>query len=445
MKKYKMARDAKLPIELAKKYIEKDRPNLARQKKLMRYYLGKNDILRRTFADATKPNNKIAHPFGYYISNITTGYFMGNNCGYSTEDDAQLAELTAITDYNDDSKENQALALDMSIYGVAYEILYLDADAQIRYKKLEAEGCIPIYTADLEEELLYFIRYYDEVDIATERTIHWVEIYDSFSCRTYKDDGVGYQPISDIPHNFGLVPICVYYNEDEAIGDFERVIPLIDAYDIAEADTLNDQDYFSDAYLALYGLEGTESDDIANMKEHRVMLLPVDAKAEFLTKAVNENYDENQKSRLEQNIHKFSMTPCMTDENFAANASGVAMKYKLLGLEDKCGTKESFFKFGLQRRFELICAILNLYGNAYDYRAIEITFVRNLPSDLNELADIANKLAGLYSDETLMSLIPIDVDFQEEQERKKAEAENALTLYDFGLNEAEGEEDDEEE
>lgn len=450
MERYKLSADKPLTIDLIKKYIELDKPRLVRQKKLQRYYEGKNDILRRTFADASKPNNKIAHPFGNYITNITAGYFMGNNVSYSCEDEGFMIEFDAISNYNDDAKENQALAKDASIYGLAVEMLYLDSDVAIRYKHISPEGIIPIYENTLDEELLYVLRYYDELDVESNRIFKWVEVYDRDNITKYKDIGMGYQLIEETPHNFGLVPIAIYYNNGEESGDFEYVIPLIDAYDIAESDTLNEQDYFTDCYLALYGLEGTESEDIANMKENRVMLLPVDAKAEFLTKTVNENYDENQKNRLEENIHKFSLTPSMTDENFAANASGVAMKYKLMGLEDKCGTKESFFKEGLQRRIELICNILNLYSNAYDYRSVDITFVRNLPSDLNELADIAGKLSGLYSDETLMTLIPIDVNYNDEQEKKKKEAENSLTLYDFGLNkntpdEEDGEDDGEEE
>lgn len=430
-------------MTLIKRYIEKDRPRLARQKKLKRYYEGKNDILRRTFEDTSKPNNRIAHPFGNYISNITCGYFMGNNLDYSCEDKVQMSELQAIADYNDDAKENQAIALNQSIYGVAYEMTYIDADGQIRYKKIDTEGCIPIYENTIDEELLYFIRYYEEEDIETNRHIKWVELYDRQLIRIFKDEDAGYQLVEQHPHNFGIVPISIYYNNEDEMGDFEAVIPLIDAYDNAESDTLNDQDYFSDAYLALYGLEGTDGDDIADMKEHRVMLLPVDAKAEFLTKSVNENYDENQKTRLEKNIHKFSMTPSMTDEEFAQNASGVAMKYKLLGLEDKCGIKESFYKEGIQRRLELIFNILNLMGNNYDYRAIDITFIRNLPSDLNEMADIINKLSSLYSDETLMTLMPIDVEYEDEKEKKQREIEEAYP-YTFEIKD-DGDEDEEDE
>jgi len=83
------------------------------------------------------------------------------------------------------------------------------------------------------------------------------------------------------------------------IGDFETVISLIDAYDKMESDSINEMEYFSDAYLALYGLEGTEADDIGRMKENRVLVLPEDAKAEWLIKQINDTYLENEKTRLD--------------------------------------------------------------------------------------------------------------------------------------------------
>lgn len=50
------------------------------------------------------------------------------------------------------------------------------------------------------------------------------------------------------------VPISVFYNNEDELGDFESVITLIDAYDSLEADSLNDFEYFVDAYLCLTGL-----------------------------------------------------------------------------------------------------------------------------------------------------------------------------------------------
>lgn len=422
------------------KYIEKNGSEVLRRKKLYDYYCGKHDILKRTFNDASKPNHKVVSPFANYITTQMVGYFAGEPITYNSNDDTMLEEISMILDYNDENAENTALAKDQSIYGCAYEQLYIDEDGSIRFQKLDAETAIPIYDDTIEADLLYFIRTYDVEDILTGNTTQYVEVFSRTYHQLYRRDLSALKLISEEQHAFGLVPIAIYKNNDECIGDFETVIPLIDAYDTITSDGVNEMDYFADAYLMLTGMSGTQPDDIAAMKEQRVMLLPADGKAEWLIKGLNDTYIENQKNRLEESIHKFSACPNLTDENFAANASGVAIKYKLLGLENKTATKEGEYKKGLQRRLELICQILAITGNSYDYRAIEINFNRNLPNNLVEIADVLNKVGHLLSTETQIGLLPIDVDATKEIERIAAEQNAGYELPQVNNNEVLAEE-----
>lgn len=178
-------------------------------------------------------------------------------------------------------------------------------------------------------------------------------------------------------------------------------------------------------------MEGTEADDIAAMKELRVLLMSSDAKAEWLTKDVNDTYIENLKNRLDTQIHKFSRCPALTDENFAANASGVAMKYKLMGLETATSKKERAFKKALQRRLELICNIFSIMGKDYDYRELQITFTRNIPANLVEMADVVSKIGNLLSEETQISMLPIDTNAEQEKQRKQQEEESKAIPFTF--------------
>jgi len=69
--------------------------------------------------------------------------------------------------------------------------------------------------------------------------------------------------------------------------------------------------------------------------------------AEWLIKDTADAAIENVKSRLDNDIHKYSFCPNMSDENFASNASGVAIKFKTMGTENLVSTKERKFKKGL--------------------------------------------------------------------------------------------------
>ncbi len=366
-------------------------------------------------------------------------FFAGEAVTYSYPDNDSQMVFDGILAYNDESQENSKLAMDCSIYGVAYELLYHDADANIRFKALDAQYCIPIYNNTLENALLYFIRFYDETDIMTGNVKTYVEVYDKASTRRYLLEGYAISFIEETQHYFNDVPVCVYQNNGDVQGDFEPVLTLIDSYNLLESLTMDDFQYFTDAYLALTGLQGTEASDIAAMKEQRVMLLPADAKAEWLIKASNDTATENMKKRLHSNILLFSKTPDMTDENFAANASGVAMKYKLLGLENTAGIKERYFKLALQRRFELICNALSVLGSDFDYMSIGMQFHRSLPQNQVEIADFIQKVGHLLSEETQIQMLGLDIDAQAEIDKRNAEKEASVSLpFDISGGDADG-------
>lgn len=206
------------------------------------------------------------------------------------------------------------------------------------------------------------------------------------------------------------------------------MLSLVDAYDKIVSDNVNDLEYFVDAYLVLYGMMGTDKDDIAAMKENRVILMEDNARAEWLTKQINDGYIENLKTRINEDIHKFSFCPSMTDMEFASNASGVAMKYKLMGLENSTAKKESSFKKGIQRRIELMCNILRVMGTDYDYREIEIVFTRNTPANIVEIAEVLNNVGHLLSEETQISLLPFDIDYESEKQKIEQEQERGYEL-----------------
>lgn len=133
------------------------------------YYLGNTAITKRIMNDPAKPNNKIVNPYAQYITDTFTGYFLGEPIAYSCAENPELLErVSDIYNYNDEAAINAELAKDASIYGVAYELMYMDEAADIRFKIIDPIKAIPIFDNTLEEDLLYFIRYYDDVDIMTD-------------------------------------------------------------------------------------------------------------------------------------------------------------------------------------------------------------------------------------------------------------------------------------
>lgn len=424
---------------------------LPRLQKLERYYKNDNDIHRRIMSDATKPNNKTANPFASYITDTLVGYFVGEPITYNSNDKDLLQELNMIFEYNDEADENAELAKDASIFGVAYEQLYFsEEDKMVRFKRLDPREIIPIYDKTIEENLIAVIRYYEDYDFVEEKKSFIIEVIDDVEITRYRTGELfnSFVLLENYPHYFGMVPVAMYENNEDQMGDFEKVIDLIDAYDKMSSDTLNDFEYFVDAYLALYGFTA-EPEDIQQMKENRVLLMDEGTSAEWLIKSENDASTENMKNRLDADIHKFAKCPNLADQEFASNASGVAIKFKLLGTENLVSIKERKFKKGLQQRLELISMINGLVRKGFDWRSIDIIFKRNIPSNDTDIANMVNTLSGIVSEETLLAQIPFVDDVETEVARvKKQRDEEKINnpFYKAGINyQTEAQHKDEEE
>lgn len=415
-------------------YLEQHKPEEARRKRLFAYYDGNHEICHRKFDDPTKPNNRVSHGYPKMIANMYAGYLLGEPVSYTAGLGGEALEenLREDYEYNDEQAENSQLALDLAICGVGTEILYIDEDGRVRFKRVDPVGCIAIWDNTIEETLTALIRYYDVYNVTSRQTTRMVEVYDAYSKRVYKTDlsGLGLELMEETPHYFGDVPAVAFKNNSRVTGDFEGEISLIDGYDLMQSDALNDDEYFSDAYLMLRGMMGTDETDVAEMKRNRVMLLPNDGDAQWLIKQANDTAAENIKTRLDRDIHRFSGVPDMSDENFAGNASGVAIRYKLLAFENIAKAKEREFKRGLQRRIELMCNIWRIVGRGdFDWRDVTITFKRALPQNLLEAAQAMSTLGSVISDETKRSMLPIEIDENVEKERLQQQREAGMSLF----------------
>lgn len=433
-----------LSIEDIQKFIKKHKAESIRYIKLQKYYEGKHDILDHTSRDG-QPNNKIVNPYPKYITDMLVGYFVGQPISYtSKEEGGLLDDLQAIFDYSDEQEENLELAKICSIKGKAYELLYRDEDARIRFNEFGPDQMFVIYDMTISPGIKFAIRYYDVGEGIDKIT--YAEVYDKDVCMYYKGKDSDLSLEQVLPHTFKDVPVVEYVNNKEEQGDFEQVITLIDAYNKSQSNTLNDMDQFTDAYLILVNMAGTDSERLEELKRDRVMLLDDDGDAKWLIKEINDAWVENYKDRVRRDIHKFSYTPDMQDESFGNNLSGVSIRYKILAMEQIRSNKERKFKKGLQRRIELICNSLSLEKDIDLFTNINIKFANTLPQNIYELSQTIKNLSPYLSSETLLNQLPFVENAKEELEKKRAEDEEIASSYDFtNINSVGGDIDAEEE
>ncbi len=394
--------------------------------KEIKAYIKKHQALSTRFSDLQKryenkaSGSTISTPYPKYITDVLTGYFMGKPVTYTSDDKKFIDKLLEVFKYNDEADHNTELAKMASINGLAYELLYSDEEAKARFMALNPAESFVITDASLAEEPLYFVRYYKiddmyRIEIRDSQKVEYAEGKDIDQAELISDE------IEE--HFFGAVPVAIYENNKEKQGDFEPVLSLIDAYNETQSNTLKDLNDFTDAYLNLEGMQGTNEEDVTKFKKDKILLLPEGGKAYWLVKSVNDSWVENFKTRVQHDIHKFSFTPDLTDKNFAGNLSGVSLKYKLLAMEELRGIKENKFRKGLMRRIELISNVLKLTNSIEGYTDIDMQFNNTLPENIYELSQIINNLAPYLSEQTLLSRLPFVDDVDAELERKKAESE----------------------
>ena len=434
MRKFKLPLQNEITEELILDLIEKHSEERSRILKMKRYYNNKNDIANRKYTDPNKPQNRLIHNYASLITNSFVGYFLGEPVSYKSENKALLDKLNDTFMYNDEADENTNLAQESSICGYSYEIMYTDETSQLRFKQVPTEEMIVVYDNTLEENIQFAIRYYDVYSLDDEE-LKEVVLYTKDNITTYefKDDKLTLK--EQMIHYFNDVPVVDFENNKERVGDFEKVISLIDAYDKTNSDTANDFEYFTDALLVISGILLDDKDEEGrplNFKDNRVLnFADSQAKAEYLIKNINDTALENYKNRLNNDILRFASVVDMTDKNFAGNLSGVAIKYKLMAMEHITGIKEAKFKKGLMRRIELASTILSIKTNSLlTYTEIKPVFTRNIPSNEAETVNIVKQLYGIVSDETLLSLLPfVDNAKDEIMAIEKENEEKAITGY----------------
>ena len=208
---------------------------------------------------------------------------------------------------------------------------------------------------------------------------------------------------------------------------------------------IDDYSAFCDAYLLLAGVDA-DAEDIAAMKQNRVLILPEGANATWLTKSASDTQIENILKRIHDSIYRIAQCPDFSSESFVGGvSSGVAIRYRLTGMETRAAKIAAEMKKALQRRVEIICGVATLKLGEEVFRDIVIDFKRNIPEDTASLINIINSLKGTVSDATLLSQLPFISDVNAELEAVNEQKAANMELYGFTAPAAAEEPEEEEE
>lgn len=388
------------------------------------YYDGVGQkIMRKPHEDASKPCNRIVKNYCLTIAENFCGYITGNPITYAAKSDEQdISLLLDCLNRNDVANSDSEWLRNALTCGVAYQLIYINEKGEKKFRNLDSANSFPVYSSDLDEQLLYFVTYTPIVDWTKDdwNTKFSVSVYDNENIYHYECDSSFNSFVVCEPeqHYLNEVPVAVFELNNNCRSIFEPIISLQDAYNSLLSAEIDDFESFVDAYLILTDVLATE-EELAEMKRTKTLLLDGDSKAEYLTKSISDTQIQNLLENLNSSIHTVSCSPDFSSEEFNSGvSSGVALQFKLVGFNSIASNIEAQFRKALTKRIQLLNNVFGLLNTAqYD---VVVTFNHNLPTVLSDTVANVNSLRGLVSDKTLLAQLPFVTDVEAELEATKA-------------------------
>lgn len=427
---FRMNSDADVTSEIVEKFLKK---NLAltnsRYDKLGNAYKNDYEIFHLPPKPPHKPDNRIAVNFAKYITDTMNGFFMGIPVKITAEDERIQKAVDFFNAFNDVDDHNAELSKICSIYGRAYEMYFVDEDGNIGMQATAPDESFIIYDNSILNRTKAYVRYYKD----TDDNLIKGSVSDNSVVRYFNFDGsrVRFSADEEKIHGFDGVPAVEYVENKERMGIYESAMSQINAFNKALSEKANDVDYFADAYMKILGPRLDESEK-QFIRDNRIINFEgyENITVDFMAKPNADTTQENLINRLERLIFITSMVANVSDEQFGT-ASGIALKYRMLSMNNLAQMKERKFTAGFNKRYKLVFSNPILQMVKDDWLKLSYQFTRNYPVNLADEADTAGKLSGITSKRTQLSVISAVKSVDDELEQIQNEQDLSAVNIEF--------------
>ena len=410
------------------------------RKRLGEYYDGKNCIIKQG-AVKGRPNYSINVNMAKYIIDVATGYAFGNPIKYTTNEENAKDILDRIQYVHKNCNVAELdfqQGGDMATYGVSYQLVMAVGEGAIEdriiFKHLNPLQTFYVVDNTILETPVCGVYFYSYKENNIDKTK--IYVYDKDYLYIFVDKGGAVTLEGEAePHNMGYIPIIQCLNNDDAFSDIQCVTDLLDSLSLAVSNNTDNLQSIANAILAISG--GTLNEQqIKDINEYKVANLPVGAVMQWVIKNVDPTAEQQQVDNLLNFIFQISQVPDLTDDAFGGNQSGVAMQYKLWGLDQLWVSKTTKYKKAIVQRLKILMHLLQYqFKNTVQMLdEINITFDKNLPKDNSAEYTMVQALKDVVSKRTLLENISIVDDIEAEIEALDEEAKKNADLYGFNNN-----------
>lgn len=390
---------------------------LSLYKKMYEYYKGKTDIDSSYQMQTDRSNLKVKVNFMKKFIKEEVSYSLGNDITYiSKQGNKEVTDFIDLAFEELNEQHDIELAKTMLIFNKAYEVFYLEGDI------FKSKVITPLEGFEVKDNkgiVQAFVRVF-EVEEGEEK-VKYIDVYTPDSIEHYKGE---FESLGSTTHYFGFIPYgkCEVGEEGEFDTIYNDIKGLQDAYENNLSDLVNEISDFRNAYLILTGTDIDEP-QAAEMKKLGIMELPEGGKAEWLIKSLNDTFIQNTLATLEDKMYQLTQH-INHNEKMQSNLSGVALRSRLISLEEKCKLNQRALTECIKKRLKALFTYYNkLEGKTFDWRDIKIKFTPNIPQDDVATADLISKVGDKLSLETALSLFSFIENPQKEAEKVKTQQE----------------------
>lgn len=391
--------------------IDKHRPNSIHTKKLYgRYKTLDTDVpifqRKPKYQDSeTAVNNKINNDFFSEIVDFFVGYFGTITYSYSEADESKevtggaenveraAKELNDFVTRNSIADKDNEIKKIASICGYVGRLLYHDKEGYERVLITMPYETIVLSDTELTEPK-YGVYYSYKKDINKRRYLR-AEYYDDEFIYIFEGGSTSDLKFkSKIENLYGYCPLQIIPKNLELMGDAEKVLSIIDAYDRTVSDANNEMENFANAILAFKNMKLDDKDLIKLKQTGSIQFNSLgmnDSDLFYVCKNINDTFIEHHLDRLKNDIYRFSKTPNLSDGTFGSE-SGEARKFRITGIEARCNTFQSKLETAGVYMFKLLAAAWNKKAIAVDPLQCYMEFKRNFPLDITTEAQAVSTL-----------------------------------------------------
>ena len=301
---------------------------------LYNYYKGVQPILNRTKLVRQDINNKIVENHAFNIVNFQTGYLLEKPIQYvARKDEVDNQSLISFNDFNEiENKESKdkEIANAQAICGTAYRLI-LPNENYIRDSQDESPFTIAtidprqafvVYSSDIGNKALLGVIV---LTLKDEQGNTYVKLQ-AYTQDKYYVFNMGTMMLETIEsHTKGNIPLIEYPYNEQRMGAFEPIIPILDAVNNLDSNAVDGVEQFIQSLLVFKNIE-INKEMLQQLQELGAINISdsgeVKASIEYLSKELNQNQVQTLKESMLSVAYRIVGMPVLNRSGSVGNSMG---------------------------------------------------------------------------------------------------------------------------